>query len=131
MKSFTTYITEKMVYTKANKPVYKYHPKTKEELREIIKECIKNEGSECDLNDIDVSEITDMSHLFYYSKFNGDISNWDVSNVTTMDWMFANSNFNGDISKWKLNNNCKTKDMFNNCPLKNQPEKWPQNYKRN
>src|SRR5574344_214337 len=87
--------------------VYKYHPKTKDELKQIIEERIKNEGHECDLNDIDVSNITDMSNMFYKSKFNGDISKWNVSKVTNMRYMFFNSEFNGDISKWnvsKVNN---------------------------
>jgi hypothetical protein len=33
---------------------------------------------------MDTSEITDMSGLFMYIDFNGDISKWDVSNVTDM-----------------------------------------------
>ena len=36
-------------------------PANKEELKKIIKNRIQTEGAECDLNDIDVSDITDMS----------------------------------------------------------------------
>ena len=54
---------------------YSCQPKTKEELKEIIKNRISTQGTECDLNDIDVSLITDMSYLFFGSKFDGDISN--------------------------------------------------------
>lgn len=42
---------------------YKYFPQTKEELQDIIKQRIKEEGNEVNLNDIDVSNITDMSYL--------------------------------------------------------------------
>ena len=73
---------------------YNYHPKTKDELKQIIDERIEKEGLECSLNDIDVSNITDMSYLFYESRFNGDISKWDVSNVTDMTRMFKTSEFN-------------------------------------
>ena len=56
-----------------------YKPETKEELEQLIKETIKKEGNECDLNFIDTSLITDMSNLFYdMHDFNGKISDWDV-----------------------------------------------------
>ena len=54
---------------------YSCQPKTRSELKEIIKDRISKEGPNCDLNDIDVSLITNMSDLFYNSEFNGDISN--------------------------------------------------------
>ena len=54
------------------------------ELKELIKQRIKEQGPNCDLNDIDVSRVTDMSHLFFESSFNGDISKWDVSKVRVM-----------------------------------------------
>ena len=42
----------------------------------MIENRIKVEGNEVDLNDIDVSAITDMSLLFSWIDFNGDISGW-------------------------------------------------------
>ena len=105
MKSINNYILEKLVINKnTGKKYYNFFPKTKKELRDIIKQRIKEEGNECNLNDIDVSKITDMTDLFYNSIFNGDISEWDVSNVTNMNYMFYYSNFNGDISKWDVSN---------------------------
>ena len=73
-------------------------PETKKELEDIIEERIFKEGYNCDLNDIDVSLITDMDGLFYDSPFNGDISKWNVSRVKYMPYMFYRSEFNGDIS---------------------------------
>ena len=107
--------------------LYKYHPETKEELQSIIEERIEKEGNECNLNDIDTSEITDMSELFYGSElFNGDISQWDVSNVTNMTLMFFRAvSFNGDISKWDVSNVTNHKDMFYVSPLLNKPKKQP------
>ena len=83
MKSLVQFIQEKLVIKKKNKNnSYKYFPETKEELQDIIKQRIKQEGIEVNLNDIDVSHITDMSLLFDgFNSFNGDISNWDVSNI--------------------------------------------------
>ena len=67
------------------KEQYKYFPQTKDELQAIIKHRIRVEGNEVNLNDIDVSAMTDMFELFKdMQNFNGDISGWDVSNVTTM-----------------------------------------------
>ena len=87
----------------------KYFPQTKDELRSLIKQRIEDEGNEVDLNDIDVSSITDMSVLFLWPDFNGNISSWDVSNVTDMSLMFFGcKNFNQDISNWNVS---KVKDM--------------------
>ena len=66
MKSLKSYIQEKLIIKKStikkNKTTnYKYFPQTKEELEGIIKKRIKDKGNEVDLNDIDVSNITDMS----------------------------------------------------------------------
>ena len=63
-------------------------PKTRGELKKIIEDTIKEHGFNCDLNFIDTSLITNMSELFFGSKFNGDISKWDVSKVKGMKYMF-------------------------------------------
>ena len=72
-------------------------PKTKDELKKIIEDTVKEQGNNCDLNFIDTSLIKDMSAMFAESNFNGDISKWNVSNVRNMSDMFDESNFNGDI----------------------------------
>ena len=87
MKSLSSYIQEKLIIKKSN---YNYFPKTKKELRDIILQRIEAEGNEVDLNDIDVSEITDMSNLFEKTNFNGDISSWDVSKVKYFNNIFYN-----------------------------------------
>ena len=91
---------------------YSCQPKTRVELKEIIKDRISKEGPNCDLNDIDTSLITDISGLFGYFDFNGDISNWNVSNVKNMSWLFNDSKFNGDISKWDTSNVRNMEGMF-------------------
>ena len=151
MKTLQNYITEKILINKNSKLAYNYCPKTKDELKDIINQKIESEGNECNLNDIDTSNITDMSGLFissefngdiskwdvsnvesmwsmfYCSKFDGDISKWDVSKVTNMGDMFARSNFNGDISKWNVSNIIHKLYIFDNCPIK---EKYKPKFKK-
>ena len=112
MKTLQHYITEKILINKNSKIAYNYHPKTRDELEDIINKRIKSEGNECDLNDIDTSNITDMSSLFKDSKFDGDISKWNVSNVENMRYMFTNSKFDGDISNWDVSNVTNMNNMF-------------------
>jgi len=87
-------------------------PKNKEELEKIINDTIKAKGSNCDLNFIDTSLITDMSRLFMGSDFNGIISKWDVSNVTDMSGMFEESSFEGDLAEWDVSNVKDMSEMF-------------------
>ena len=114
MKSLKSYIQEKLIIKKSNQ--YKYFPQSKEELRAIIEKRIKDEGNEVDLNNIDVSKITDMSNLFEDLDFNGDISIWDVSNVLNMSYMFYGCKvFNEDISSWDVSNVNYMNCMFLEC----------------
>ena len=127
MKSLTRYVQEKLVIKKSKNKNYKYSPKTKEELREIVEQRIKTEGNEVDLNDIDTSKITDMSELFKNLAFNGDISQWDVSNVTDMHEMFALcESFNQDISGWDVSNVTDMKYMLDSCSIE---EKYKPKFK--
>ena len=128
MKQINTYIFERLHINKdTGNHSYNYHPKTRDELEELVKKLINERGDNADLNDIDTSEITDMSHIFYYSKFNGDISEWDVSNVENMTYMFAKSKFtceNGDISNWDVSNVEDMQFMFYGSSLEKNPPKW-------
>ena len=65
-----------------------------------------------DISNWDVSEVTDMNHMFAFAAaFNGDISTWNVARVTDMHNMFARAAaFNGDISAWNV---ARVTDMWN------------------
>jgi surface protein len=88
---------------------------SKEELQKAVqkfnnKSIIEKYG---DISNWNVSNVTDMSYMFYDSDFNRDISNWDVSNVTNMSYMFYYSNFNRDIiSNWNVSNVVNMSSMF-------------------
>ena len=88
-----------------------YHPKTKEELIDYIKEQLKIQGPDANLNIIDVSKITSMNYLFFNLNIrNIDISNWNMSRVRDMSGMFNGcENFNSDLSKWDVS---KVEDMY-------------------
>ena len=147
MQQINKYIQERLHINKDIKS-YNYHPKTKNELKQLVYKLIIERGYNANLNDIDTSEITDMSYMFngsyfngdisewdvskveemycmfYGSMFNGDISKWDVSNVEDMDYMFYKSKFNGDISNWDIKKVKTMKDIFNLSPLEKNPPKW-------
>ena len=98
--------------------------KNKEHLRELIAKAIESEGNSCDLNFIDVSQVTDMSWLFNSSAFTGNISGWDVSNVTDMSYMFAHSAFDGDIGGWNVSNVTNMTCMFHDSRFNGDISRW-------
>ena len=110
-----------------NKIKNKLKPNNNKELQLIIWYNIIEHGYNCDLNDIDVSNVTDMSWLFLWDgprRFNGDISKWDVSNVTNMKSMFYETSFNGDISQWDVSNVTNMNFMFGESKFNNDISKW-------
>ena len=72
--------------------------KDKEELKKIIAERL----DDADLNDLDVSGITDMSFLFSFSKFNGDISKWNFNKDVKLEGFMKGINSLRDLNKLKL-----------------------------
>jgi surface protein len=71
----------------------------------------------------DVSNVTDMSSMFYYANtFGQAIGNWNVSNVNNMSNMFSNTNgFNSPIGLWNTQNVTNMDGMFKNAALFNSP----------
>ena len=70
-----------------------------------------------DISGWDVSQVTDMSNMFQgASAFDANISGWDVSQVTNMSDMFQGaSKFNADISEWDVSQVTDMSNMFENA----------------
>lgn len=131
LKMFNSALNKYRIFNRKNDG-YTVQPQTKKELVTIIKDALCVFGNEADLNFIDTSKITDMSHLFSgviekyggygLEKFNGDISQWNTSNVTNMAFMFSESrNFNKPLNNWDVSNVTEMKGMFSDAWQFNQP----------
>ena len=141
MKSIQQHITERLQLNKDRVQQYKYIPDTKQELREILEEKLKKDKN-ADLNDIDVSKITDMGakdlgkvedeygfvdEMGLFERLdphNIKINNWNVSNVEDMTGMFSFSEFNQDISKWNVSNVVNMANMFRYSEFNNDISDW-------
>lgn len=91
---------------------------------DLVHQRLQNKGPFVDLNDIDVSEVTNMRGLFKDVDFRGDISKWDTSHVTDMSMMFENSTFNGDISKWNVSKVTGMLRMFEGSSFNGDISQW-------
>ena len=103
---------------------FKYHPETKEELLKLCRD------ESVYLGDIDTSKITDMSDLFrgndelWYSRDFSGIEFWNVSNVKNMSYMFFESSFNQDIGSWDVSNVINMGNMFCNTSFNQDIGSW-------
>ena len=157
MKTLNNYINEALIKKDTKIRTYNYYPKDKNELKSLIKKLLEERGENANLNDIDTSQITDMSWLFCgldphninisewdvsnvkkmnnmfdgCKNFNCDLSNWDVSNVEHIEFMFWRCyKFNSDLSNWDVSNVENMENMFIDCTsLKNRPD-WYNWYKK-
>ena len=122
MKRIDNYIIEKLKIGKTFKIKYTCQPENKDELRAILEERLA-EDKDADLNDIDVSKITDMGFdkdntgLFEdLDPHDIDVSQWNVSNVEDMGGIFWGcENFNCDLSNWNVSDVINMRHMFNGC----------------
>ena len=124
LTSLKSYIKEQLVEESESDVL---RPTRKSDLEYIIRRRMEYRGPNCDLNDIDISKVTDLSELFSSAtlrEFNGDISQWDTSNVKDMSWMFYQSKFNGDLSKWDTSNVRNMKRMFYYSEFTGDISKW-------
>ena len=122
-------------YVNLTKSNFSYIVTTRTELFELIDLYAKQNTYYTkkygDINDWDVSLISDFSNLFNERKDvydipvnrglsdwtkDLDISSWNTSNVTNMKYMFANClKFNGDLSSWNTSNVTNMEWMFAGC----------------
>ncbi len=90
--------------------------RNRDHLRQIVFESIEKYGPNCDLNFIDVSQVTDMYCISSgpNSVFNGDISGWNFSKDVCVFDMFYGSlmELKGRPLEW----------------CKNLEEKWQKNH---
>ena len=93
-------------------------------LSQLIGQAQSEQGVNADLHHIDITAITDLSHLFFNTVFNGDISCWDTSRVTNMEKMFADSSFNGDISRWDTSQVESMNSMFRDSKFNGDISQW-------
>ena len=139
--------------TKVDKrPKYNYHPKHRQELKRLLIELFKERGRNADLNDIDISNVTNLEQIFDSTMdphdiniSEWDVSNvkdmygmfedcknfvdahmeyWDVSNVEDMRWMFNGTKFNGDISTWNVSKVKNMQGMFSASPFNGDLSNW-------
>ena len=102
------------------------------DIREAVDKCLQEESVYGNCKDYgkvsnfgimskwDVSEVTDMSHLFKSRlDFEGDLSKWNTANVEDMSGMFQDClAFDSDITRWDVSNVRDMSYMFSNNRLK-------------
>ena len=82
----------------------------------------RNTTTFLNLNKWDVSNVRDMSYMFYQCKFNEPLDDWDVTNVTNMECMFRGCQyFDQDLRNWNVYNVENMRGMFHGCKSFTKP----------
>ncbi|MEE1898439.1 BspA family leucine-rich repeat surface protein [Flavobacterium rakeshii] len=77
------------------------------------------------INNWDVSTITNMSYTFSNTYFfDQTLNNWDVSNVTDMSYMFRNSGYNQPLDNWDVSSVVNMSHMFYAASFNQPIESW-------
>ena len=97
---------------------------TADHLNRLVFNALQEEGPNCDLNWIDVSQIQDFERLFERSAFNGDVSTWNTSRGLNFDSMFAHCPFTGDISNWDVGMALTMTGMFQDSLFNGDISRW-------
>ena len=96
-------------------------------LRAAVKEWLKDDKKAKafygHISDWDVSNVTDMSFMFWKAtSFNQPLNNWDVSKVTNMKGMFYWATaFNQPLNNWDVSKVTNMQNMFQKASSFNQP----------
>lgn len=127
MKNLHEVICEKLKIKKSNIQ-YKYFPKTRNQLMDVIEEKIENEknidergNKTIDVSDIDISDLKKLSLVFSYYDNIKEITGleyWDVSEIIDMHEMFykcTNLQHINGIENWDVSNCDKFEGMFHDC----------------
>jgi len=66
-----------------------------------------------DIEDWDVSSVTNFQYMFHYSEVAPDLGRWNTGSATSMSSMFhGNRNFKGDIAGWDVSSVANFDNMF-------------------
>ncbi len=101
-------------------------PITNQNIHQLVKDYLANTSGFPPIESWDVSNVTNMSRLFYDARsFNQPLDSWNVSNVTNMSWMFFGAmSFNQPLDSWNVSNVTNIENMFSGASSFNQPLNW-------
>lgn len=93
-------------------------------LRAIVYAEMERKGFDCDLNHLDISQLTSLDGVFAHLLFTGDISRWDVAHITSFNNTFLGTPFNGDISQWNMGSAQSMIGTFERSAFKGDLSQW-------
>ncbi len=99
-------------------------PSNNQGLKNLVRETIRTQGPECDLNHILVDRLMNFSEVFKDTSFNGNISQWDTQCMVQAVGMFENCPFNGNISQWNTRSLRQSDRMFFNAKFNGNISRW-------